>query len=81
VLKLRDLAVRTDFRIGTLFVSPSRRIVEGLGGTSHLEPLIMQVFLRLLEGDGRVVTRDELLSECWGGATTVQHPPIIRCRS
>ena len=28
----------------------------------------MQVLLRLLDSDGRVVTRSELFDECWGGA-------------
>jgi TolB-like protein len=68
MLKLRDLAVRSDFRIGSMSVSPSRRLVEGPAGAASLEPLIMQVFLRLIDSEGRVVTRDELFDECWGGA-------------
>lgn len=68
MLKLRDLAVRSDFRIGAMSVSPSRRLVEGPSGATSLEPLIMQVFLRLLDSRGCVVTRDELFDECWGGS-------------
>lgn len=68
MLKLRDLAVRSDFEAGPLRVSPSRRLVEGPRGRVHLEPLVMQVFLLLLDRDGEVVTRNELFDQCWGGA-------------
>ena len=67
MLKLRDLATRSDFEIGPLYVSPSTRRVRGPAGQTQLEPLIMQVFLLLLDADGRVVTRDELFDQCWGG--------------
>ena len=40
MLKLRDMAARSDFRIGPLSVSPSRRLVEGPRGTAILEPII-----------------------------------------
>lgn len=68
MLKLRDLATRSDFDIGPLHVSPSTRRVRGPAGETQLEPLIMQALLLLLDADGRVVTRDELFDECWGGA-------------
>jgi DNA-binding winged helix-turn-helix (wHTH) protein len=68
MLQLRDLAVRDDVRVGPLRISPSRRLVEGPAGKLNLEPLIMQVFLLLLDHDGRVVTRTELFDQCWGGA-------------
>lgn len=67
MLKLRDLATRSDFEVGPLCVSPSTRRVRGPAGEAQLEPLIMQVFLLLLDADGRVVTRDELFDQCWGG--------------
>ena len=67
MLQLRDLAVRSDFQVGPIRVSPSRRLVEGPAGKTHLEPLIMQVFLLLLDRDGQVVTRNELFDQCWGG--------------
>jgi len=67
VLQLRDLALRSDFQLGPIRVSPSRRLVEGPAGKVHLEPLIMQVFLLLLDHDGQVVTRKELFDQCWGG--------------
>ena len=66
MLKLRDLAVRSDFQIGELRVSPSRRLVQGPAGSVHLQPLVMQAFLLLLDADGDVVTRDQLFAQCWG---------------
>src|SRR5690242_10463686 len=67
MLKLSDLALRPDIQIGPMLVSPSRRQIEGPGGHVHVEPLIMQVFLLLLDAEGRVVTRTELFDQCWGG--------------
>lgn len=67
MLKLSDLALRPDIQLGTMRVSPSRRLLEGPGGEVHLEPLIMQVFLLLLDARGKVVTRNELFDACWGG--------------
>ena len=67
MLKLSDLAFRPDLQFGSMLVSPSRRLVEGPGGHVHVEPLIMQVFLLLLDAAGKVVTRTELFDQCWGG--------------
>ena len=68
MVKPADLAGRADFRVGPLFVSPSRRRVEGPDGTIQVEPVTMQVFLLLLDAAGKVVTRDELFEAGWGGA-------------
>src|SRR5687767_7786455 len=68
MLKMADLAARPDFEAGMLRVSPSRRIVSSPQGEIHLEPRIMQVFLLLLDAGGRVVTRNEIFDQCWGGA-------------
>lgn len=67
MLKLSDLTLRPDFQIGPMLVSPPRRLVEGPGGAVHVEPLIMQVFLLLLDARGQVVTRNELFDQVWGG--------------
>ena len=68
MLKLSDLARRPDFNVGPVLVSPGRRLVEGPDGKASLEPLVMQVFLMLLDARGQVVTRDELFNQVWGGA-------------
>jgi DNA-binding winged helix-turn-helix (wHTH) protein/tetratricopeptide (TPR) repeat protein len=67
MLKLADLAGRADFIVGPLSVSPARRLVEGPAGKANLEPIVMKVFLLLLDARGSVVTRDELFGNAWGG--------------
>lgn len=62
-----DLALRPDFHAGPLFVSPARRLVRGPHGEAHVEPLVMQVFLLLVDASGGVVTRNELFDRIWGG--------------
>lgn len=68
MLKLSDLTLRPDFRLGPMMISPPRRLVEGPGGCAHVQPLIMQVLLMLLDARGQVVTRNDLFDQCWGGA-------------
>lgn len=67
MLKLADLAARADFDAGPLHVSPARRLVEGPAGSAALEPIVMKVFLLLLDARGNVVTREELFAHAWGG--------------
>ena len=67
MLKLADLAGRPDFQAGPLRISPARRSVEGPAGTTTVEPIVMKVFLLLLDARGAVVTRDELFGTAWGG--------------
>jgi DNA-binding winged helix-turn-helix (wHTH) protein/Tfp pilus assembly protein PilF len=65
--KPKDLAARPDFTLGPLTISPGRRLVQSSAGEIHVEPLIMHVLLRLLDGRGKIVTRDELFEQVWGG--------------
>ncbi|MFL6759262.1 hypothetical protein [Sphingomonas sp.] len=67
MLKLADLANRADFDAGPLHVSPARRLIEGPAGSASLEPIVMKVFLLLLDAGGSVVTRDDLFGNAWGG--------------
>ena len=67
MLRRADLTSRADFRLGNLRISPARRLVEGPAGTRHVEPQVMHVFLRLLDAQGEVVTRDQLFHDCWAG--------------
>lgn len=67
MLKLQDLATRPDLDLGALSISPSRRLIRGPGGQASVEPLTMQVLLLLIDAAGRVVTRNELFDQCWGG--------------
>lgn len=67
MLKLSDLAARPDFDLGPISISPARRTVSGPAGEAHLEPLVMQVFLLMLDLRGTVVSRTELFDQVWGG--------------
>jgi DNA-binding winged helix-turn-helix (wHTH) protein len=67
MLKLADIAGRADFAAGLLRISPARRLIEGPAGSTHVEPIVMKVFLLLLDARGSVVTRDELFGNAWGG--------------
>src|SRR6476620_11640900 len=67
MLKLADLATRADFGAGPLNISPARRLVEGPAGRTNGEPVVMKVFLLLLEAGGSGATRDELFGNAWGG--------------
>ncbi len=67
MLKIADLAGRADFDAGPLHISPARRSIEGPDGRTTVEPIVMKVFLLLLDARGTVVTRDELFGNAWGG--------------
>src|SRR5262245_49579284 len=62
-----DLAREPDFALGASRVLPSTR--EGLRGSERelLEPRLMQVLVALFQANGRVVSRDELITRCWEG--------------
>jgi DNA-binding winged helix-turn-helix (wHTH) protein/TolB-like protein/Flp pilus assembly protein TadD len=62
-----DLAREADFRLGASRVSPSTREVLRGAERETLEPRVMQVLVALFQANGRVVSRDELISRCWEG--------------
>jgi Tol biopolymer transport system component/DNA-binding winged helix-turn-helix (wHTH) protein len=62
-----DLAREGEFELGALRVSPSTREVLRCGEREILEPRVMQVLVALYRANGRVVSRDELISLCWDG--------------
>src|SRR5271170_4974576 len=62
-----DLAQEADFTLGALRVSPSTREVARGSLREMLEPRVMQVLVALFHADGRVVSRDELVTRCWEG--------------
>jgi Tol biopolymer transport system component/DNA-binding winged helix-turn-helix (wHTH) protein len=62
-----DLAREADFSLGALRVSPSTREVLRGADRESLEPRVMQVLVALFQANGRVVSRDELISRCWEG--------------
>ncbi|WP_230279489.1 winged helix-turn-helix domain-containing protein [Croceicoccus sp. Ery15] len=61
------LARRADFVLGNARVRPSVRTIEGPSGSSTAEPRVMQVLVTLADAGGSVVTRDDLIHDCWKG--------------
>ncbi len=77
------LAQESDFNLGGLMISPSRRQVIAGRGISRpvrelLQPRIMQVLVALARRRGEVVSRDEMMAVCWGGFA-VSDDAINRC--
>src|SRR6187551_1902962 len=67
MLRPDDLVGLADFQLGNLTLSPSRRAVEGGDRSIGVEPRVMQVLVLLAREKGKVVTRQCLFDEIWGG--------------
>lgn len=63
----KQLAHREDFRLGKAIVRPSLRTIEGPLALLTAEPRVMQVLLALADAMGAVLSREDLLLNCWGG--------------
>ncbi|WP_293364175.1 winged helix-turn-helix domain-containing protein [Phenylobacterium sp.] len=72
------LAGRRPFELGGLQVRPATREVICAGGSDVLEPRVMQVLALLAQRRGSVVSRSDLVTECWGGRA-VGEDAINRC--
>lgn len=73
-----NLAASADFSVGVLRVRPSIRSIETDVETVTLEPRVMQVLMLLAEHPGQTVTRDDMITRCWGGIV-VGEDAIQRC--
>ncbi|MET0378767.1 MAG: winged helix-turn-helix domain-containing protein [Spongiibacteraceae bacterium] len=73
-----DLAREKDFSLGPVHVRPSSRTVSARDKTETLEPRVMQVLVALARLPGEVVSRDQLIKECWAGRI-VGDEVISRC--
>ncbi|WP_158266315.1 winged helix-turn-helix domain-containing protein [Allosphingosinicella deserti] len=63
-----DLAHVAPFRLGGLIVDPSTREVRRDDGQRQtIEPRMMQVLAVLARAEGTVVSRDDLVDQCWEG--------------
>lgn len=62
------LAGRPDFRLARARVFPSTRRIEGPASSASLEPRVMRVLLAFVDAGPVVLTRDQLMRECWDGA-------------
>ncbi len=61
------LAHEAPFTVGNLSVDPPTRQLRSDVSSETLEPRVMQVLVALFRADGRVVTRDDLIAQCWDG--------------
>jgi DNA-binding winged helix-turn-helix (wHTH) protein/tetratricopeptide (TPR) repeat protein len=61
------LAHEPSFTLGAVRVDPSTRRVEAHGHSEIIEPRMMQVLVVLARANGGVVTRDEIIEQCWDG--------------
>ena len=62
------LADEGRLRLGALTIEPAlRRVAHDDGGAEIVEPRVMQVLVALIRAEGRIVSRDELLTSCWHG--------------
>jgi TolB-like protein/DNA-binding winged helix-turn-helix (wHTH) protein/tetratricopeptide (TPR) repeat protein len=62
-----NLAETPDFDLGGLRVSPARRQVSKSGEFRELEPKVAQVLIALASASPAVVSRDNLVEQCWDG--------------
>jgi tetratricopeptide (TPR) repeat protein len=67
VTEANELAGKADFRVGQTHVRPSVRKICGSSGNATVEPRVMQVLIALHDAGGAVLSRDDLLEQCWGG--------------
>jgi DNA-binding winged helix-turn-helix (wHTH) protein len=72
------LSEEGEFRLGNLTVRPSLREVCWADAREQLEPRVMQVLVALAHAQGSVVSRDELIRQCWEGRI-VGEAAINRC--
>ena len=62
-----DLAHSRPFRIGGVEVRPASREVTNGRRREVLEPRVMEVLVVLAAADGAILSRDDLITACWGG--------------
>lgn len=55
-------------RVAGLTVDPVLRRVSGPGGETPIEPLVMRLFLHLIDRQGQVLERRDLFHHLWGNA-------------
>ncbi len=73
-----DLTRQAPFALGALEIRPATREVVAGNQREVLEPRVMQVLVALARQTGEVVSRDELIAQCWAGRV-VGDDAINRC--
>lgn len=72
------LAEELDFNLGELNISPSGLEISAGDKRKTVQPRVMQVLVALARAEGTVVSRDELIRQCWAGRI-VSDDSINRC--
>lgn len=62
-----DLAHEADFQLASTRVSPSLRRLSGPAAQITVEPKVMQVLVALAHPVGKILSRDDLINQCWDG--------------
>jgi TolB-like protein/Tfp pilus assembly protein PilF len=62
-----QLARQSTFSLGSVEVKPSTREVVWPEGREVLQPRVMQALVALARAEGGVVSRDDLIADCWEG--------------
>ncbi len=61
------LVRRGDVSLGGALIRPSMLTIEGPDGTGRAEPRVMQVLMAFVDAGGKVLSREDLIRECWEG--------------
>jgi TolB-like protein/DNA-binding winged helix-turn-helix (wHTH) protein/Flp pilus assembly protein TadD len=63
-----DLAHASAFRLASLVIEPGlRQVIDAHSKAETLEPRVMQVLVVLAMANGSIVSRDDLVRQCWEG--------------
>ena len=63
----QDLTKAAGFALGPLSVDPPARQVSAGARSAMLEPRVMRVLVALGGAEGKVLSRDDLIEQCWDG--------------
>jgi DNA-binding winged helix-turn-helix (wHTH) protein/Tol biopolymer transport system component len=77
---VNEIKDQADYRLGEWTVRPTFNALFRNGTVERLEPQVMTVLNYLADNPGRVVSRDELIDQCWGGLA-VTDDAVTRCIS
>jgi TolB-like protein len=62
------LARETTVRLGPLTIEPALlRVTHDDGQEAFLQPRVMQVLVALARAHGKILSRDDLMAQCWNG--------------
>lgn len=66
-LPVTDLISTSDFALSDLLVRPSIGSINAKGNSFRVERKVLEMLLALKRASGRILSRDQLIAQCWGG--------------